>query len=95
MNSIHIQSIVELVRCYEGGSFEDKSSYVATVNIVYESDKVVSLSGLCGKFNKSFYLLLWEYLSSKGIASVRVERRGTTYLKDVPTFNKALLAQSD
>lgn len=76
MQNIHVQPVVELVRCYEDGSYADKSSYVTTLTLIYESDSVVTISGLCGTFNKKFYLLLREYLFNKGIKIVKIERRG-------------------
>lgn len=86
MNSIHVQPLIELVRCYGEGSYEDKSPYVATVNLLYENTDTVILSGLCGKFNKDLYLLLWEYLSGKNICYIKIERKGKTIKKQVPKF---------
>lgn len=74
--AIHVQPVVEQIRFYEEGSYEERSPYCLTATILYESMETVVIQGLHGKCSRHLMIELFQYLYEKGVRSVRAERNG-------------------
>mgnify|MGYP006879502989 CR=1 FL=1 len=58
----------------DGGSYEQKSSFVAVATIVWDSETQVTLKGLHGDVNKSILLTVKEALRNRGVTHYRQYR---------------------
>lgn len=81
--SIDIQDLTQIIRVYEDGSYEERSSYIACATIIFHSKTEVSVTALSGNVTRDAYIKVWNYLYDKGVKVLHFDREDIRHTKEI------------
>lgn len=88
MSSVHIQSTAGIIRWYDTGSYEERSTYKAVASYVVTAPDTIFMYGMHGDLSKEDMAAMFLELYKKGIRTILAERKGTIVSRDIEQLLK-------
>lgn len=78
---MHVSPVVEHIRWYSKGTFENRDPYDFIVTITWLNDKEIYAQGALGNLSKDRVSDMIKYYKDKGVKKIRFERNGFEVVK--------------